>query len=345
MSISKGISARQRRLHFKGGSFIPRGLRRFVRLPRTVILTREGKWYIAAVLITGAIAINTGNNLLYLVLATLLSLIIISGLMSEFTMKGLKITRTQPRTFFKGTPFSTSLNITNSKKIIPSLCFRVYELPCEGLPDTHSYVVKVGAGATYSSTLTNTFTARGLIELKGFKITTTFPFGLFLKSKKLIHPETILVYPSIKPPGDVNILNGILSKRGASTSTRGSGTELYNIREYTQHDDARHIHWKSAARSDNLMVKEFEQEAERSLVISLQNISEEGAENLFELKIDEAAGMVNFFIEQGWSVGLETLSGAIAESRGSAHLHKMLEFLALIKPAGRGRPSITVRHS
>jgi len=115
-------------LNFKARSFKGRGLRRFLHLPRTVKLTRLGKWYIAVVLITGAIAINTGNNLLYLVLATLLSLIIISGLMSEFTMKGLEIKRTLPKYIFKGQPLSLSWHITNTKKIIPSLCFRIYEL-------------------------------------------------------------------------------------------------------------------------------------------------------------------------------------------------------------------------
>lgn len=316
-----------------------------MRLPRTVSLTREGMWYIAVVLITGAIAINTGNNLLYLVLATLLSLIIISGLMSKFTMKGLDITRDAPRALFKDAPFSRHLRISNKKKLIPSLCFRVYELPCDGLPDTHSYVVKVGAGAEYTSTLANTCTRRGLIKLKGFKITTTFPFGLFLKSKKISSPETILVYPAMPAPANVMVEQSLLSKSGSSAQTRGSGTELYNIREYTQNDDARHIHWKSAARSDNLMVKEYEQEARKSLVVSFQNLTTNGAEGLFEDKVDETAGMINFFLERGWSVGLETLSGNMTEAKGGPHLYKLLEFLALIKPAGKGRPSIKVRRS
>ncbi len=345
MNISKGISPRQSWLPFKNALSPGKGIRRFLRLPRSVVITREGKWYIAFVLITGAIAINTGNNLLYLVLATLLSLIIISGLMSQFTMMGLDITRKEPRTIFKGSPYSRALNITNRKKLIPSLCFRVYELPCEGLLDTHSYVVKVGAGSTFTSTLTNTFTSRGQIDLKGFKITTTFPFGLFLKSKTIIRPDSILVYPAMTPPKDVSLVNNIFSKSGISTTRRGSGTELYNIRDYTQNDDARHIHWKSAARVDHLMVKEYEQESAMSIIIFFHNISSAGEEALFEDKVDEAAGMINHFLEKGWSVGLETLSGSIAESRGNSHLLKLLQFLAMIKPAGRGRPSIKVLRS
>jgi len=332
-------------MRFKGGSFLPNWIKRVLRLARSTTLTREGKWYIAIVLITGAIAINTGNNLLYLVLATLLSLIIISGLMSEFTLKGLKITRSHGGTIFKGAPFSTSLHISNNKRIIPSLCFRVYELPCDGLPDTHSYVVKVGAKATYTSTLSNTCARRGLIKLDGFKISTAFPFGLFLKTRRLLHEGSILVYPSMPTPQNVNIENSAISKSGLSAPARGSGTELYNIREYTQNDDARHIHWKSAARSNQLMVKEFEKESARSLIVTFNNLSCAGAGALFEDRVDEAAGMINHYLEKGWSVGLETLSGGIGEATGTGHLYKMLEFLALIKPAGTGIPSVKARRS
>jgi len=334
-----------RGLNFKARSFKGRGLWRILHLPRTVKLTRMGKWYIALVLVTGAIAINTGNNLLYLVLATLLSLIIISGLMSEFTMKSIEIKRTLPKYIFKGSPFSLSLHIANKKKIIPSLCFRVYELQCKGLPDTHSYVVKVGSGEEFTSKLANTFTERGLIELRGFKITTTFPFGFFLKSKKLPAPQSILVYPAMPAPKEKNIINSRQSKRGLSTPRRGSGMELYNIRNYTQHDDARHIHWKSAARTGHLMVKEYEQESSKSLIVSFQNISTDGDSALFETKVDETAGMINYYLEEGWSVGLETLSGNIAEARGETHLHKILKFLALIKPAGKGIPYVKARRS
>lgn len=50
--------------------------------PRSLSATVAGKWFIAVLFAIGIAAINTGNNLLYLVVATLLSLIVVSGLMS-----------------------------------------------------------------------------------------------------------------------------------------------------------------------------------------------------------------------------------------------------------------------
>ncbi|MFQ5353770.1 MAG: DUF58 domain-containing protein [Thermodesulfobacteriota bacterium] len=316
-----------------------------IRLSRTVRLTREGKWYILFVLVTGAVAINTGNNLLYLVLATLLSLIIISGLMSEFTMRGLDIEREQPRNIFKGVPFSSRLQIRNRKKMIPSISFRLYELSCRGMDSRYSYIVKAAAGEELTVTATRTCNMRGLTELKGFKISTTFPFGLFLKTKIITSPAKIIVYPQIKPLKDVRLSSGMLSSSGESRPTRGSGSELYNIRPYTESDDARHIHWKSAARGGSLMVKEFEQEVQRSVIVSFQNLCLEEDREAFEDKVDETAGVIDLFLERGFSVALETLSGNIADGSGKAHLYRVLEFLALIAPAGQGEPSIKVRQA
>ena len=65
------------------------GARRLFRLPRSLKFTREGKGFSIVLMLIGIVAINTGNNLLYLVVAMLLSLIIISGIMSNSTLKKL----------------------------------------------------------------------------------------------------------------------------------------------------------------------------------------------------------------------------------------------------------------
>ena len=53
------------------------------RPPRKLKFTREGKFFVGITLGVGFAAINTGNNLLYLLLGMLLSLIVLSGVMSE----------------------------------------------------------------------------------------------------------------------------------------------------------------------------------------------------------------------------------------------------------------------
>lgn len=60
-----------------------RNLFRKLRLPRKLRVTFPGKWFLVLTIGVGAAAINTRNNLLYLALSMNLSLIILSGILSE----------------------------------------------------------------------------------------------------------------------------------------------------------------------------------------------------------------------------------------------------------------------
>src|SRR3954453_11132750 len=68
-------------------------LRRRFRPPRRLGFTREGRIIVVLSVGVGFAAINTGNNLLYLLLGWLLSFIIASGILSETTLKSLRVAR------------------------------------------------------------------------------------------------------------------------------------------------------------------------------------------------------------------------------------------------------------
>src|SRR5882672_7989875 len=71
-------------------------LLRRLRPLRKLKFTREGKYFLGITLGVGFAAINTGNNLLYLLLGMLLSLIILSGVMSELSLRDLTVVRRLP---------------------------------------------------------------------------------------------------------------------------------------------------------------------------------------------------------------------------------------------------------
>ena len=77
----------------------PSNVARFFRRwkpPRKLKFTREGKYYLGITLGVGFAAINTGNNLLYLLLGMLLSLIVVSGVMSDLSLRQLTVQRRLP---------------------------------------------------------------------------------------------------------------------------------------------------------------------------------------------------------------------------------------------------------
>ena len=99
---------------FWSGTRLARWLRRF-RPPRRLRFTREGRTVVLLAVGIGFAAINTGNNLLYLLLGWLLSFIIASGILSEMTLKKLGVERRPPPRVYANEPFLMEVVIENAK--------------------------------------------------------------------------------------------------------------------------------------------------------------------------------------------------------------------------------------
>ncbi len=91
-----------------------------VRFLRRLRFTRIGGWFVGITLLVSIAAFNTGNNPLYLVLGMLLSLILLSGLLSELTLKDLEVSRQLPSRIFAGQPVLVGLTLVNRKRRLPS---------------------------------------------------------------------------------------------------------------------------------------------------------------------------------------------------------------------------------
>src|SRR5258708_4431778 len=85
--------------------------------------TRFGTFYILFSLAVGAAAINTGNNLLYLMLGLLLGFIIISGFLSDSCIWGLRIAFEPVGDFYAGQPAQWDLVVR--KSWFPAIILRI----------------------------------------------------------------------------------------------------------------------------------------------------------------------------------------------------------------------------
>src|SRR5215471_17275908 len=103
-------------------------LRRRLRPPRRLSFTREGRIIVVLAVGVGFAAINTGNNLLYLLLGWLLSFIIASGVLSELTLKRLTVERRPPPRVFAGEPFLMEVVIKNEKAARASFSIEIEDL-------------------------------------------------------------------------------------------------------------------------------------------------------------------------------------------------------------------------
>ena len=76
-----------------------------------------------------------------------------------------------------------------------------------------------------------------------------------------------------------------------SSAFRGGGLEFSQLRQYTSGDDTRSIDWNSSAKMNKLMVKEFVQEKERTVIIALDVSASLGCSSQSELKQSYAQQM------------------------------------------------------
>ncbi|MEK6684616.1 MAG: DUF58 domain-containing protein [Nitrospirota bacterium] len=313
-------------------SFLIRLQRRIYR-NRSITFTPAGTRFILLTLAVGVAAVNTGNNLLYLILGMMLSLIIVSGILSEQSLRKISVERRFPTRIFAQQPVPVEMRITNGKRFLPSFSFRVDE---GGNEIRSVYTFKLSAGETIASPQTTRFEKRGLCTLPPITLRTTFPFGFFHKS--LIRPQaqTALVYPRIfpMPPG----LRSARARAGQDHEhrRRGFGTDFHNLRDYTAADDARGIHWKSSARQSKLLLKEYEREEDGRVDLVLSNhLPGEGkSEKLladFERAVVLTAALAREFFRRGQTVNLQTLGSDEYHPDESQDLDTLLETLALIQ--------------
>src|SRR5271166_2560995 len=172
---------------------------RFMRPPRRLKFTREGKFFVGITLGVGFAAINTANNLLYLLLGLLLSLIVVSGVMSELSLQGLTVVRRLPLRAQVGRPHLVEIEVFNHKHRIPSYAIEVEDLRARQPADKRCFFLKISPNSAQVAAYRRTPLRRGRDVHVGFRIATRFPFGLFEKSREVTAPGELVIYPAVDP--------------------------------------------------------------------------------------------------------------------------------------------------
>src|SRR3990172_479342 len=83
-------------------------------------LTREGMYFIGFILILAIAGLNTGNNLLYLILSSLLAAILVSGVLSMAVLTRVDLDVQLPAHVFARQPAKAQIRLRNRKRILPS---------------------------------------------------------------------------------------------------------------------------------------------------------------------------------------------------------------------------------
>jgi uncharacterized protein (DUF58 family) len=321
---------------------------RYLAKRRTIRLTSEGIRFLLFTIAIGVAAINTGNNLFYLLLAMMLSLVVISGLLSEQCLRRLDFHRHVPDLILANDPTTVTLSVTNRNTWLPCFSLKLLDVAAGQDLDRGLFVDHLPPQRSVLLSYPILATARGRLRLECVRAETLFPFGLFLKRALYQVPAEILVGPPIRPLS-LRFVDELVSEgQGLTLPRRGHGTQLYNLRLYQPGDDSRAIHWMTTARTSQLVVRETEAEDQRRITIMLSTIAPDDHDALFERSVMLVASLL-WQLSEKYPLRL-IVSGEDSElGSGPDHLLAMLRLLALCERRSSGEsdwpPLATVSHA
>lgn len=319
-------------------------------------ITTDGFIFAVVVVVVGVAAFNTENNLLYLVLATLLAFVIVSGNLARIMLQDLRVQLRFPDHLTAGDPALLSIALVNGKSLMPSCSVSVEALPerigGEAIPrpgpkrrlrfrsrpkeSPLAHFILVPPRATVRQIVEHTFERRGRYRFEKLTLATKFPAGFMRKWRDVNSSGEIVVFPKTAPIDDFYHSLPMLTGSTAS-HIRGDGVDLFAIRDYHQTDHFRMIDWKATARARRVMVRETVREEDFRLSIFFDprppaGDSPEEIEERFERAVTMAASLARHFIQEGCEVELVTPGARVAPGQGPGHLYAILTELAVVEP-------------
>lgn len=308
-------------------------------------LTREGLVYLGVVVVLVLAAVNTGNNLLFMILACLLAGILISGVLSRTALTALELKFELPEHIFAEQPLLATVDVSNAKEWWPSFSLRVVgqggKTPAQILtqPVYFPYISRRGSARQKVELV---FPRRGVYRQDAFGIRTKFPFGFLEKTRRVDSEMEVVVYPRVEPTEQFYEILPLLGGEMVSYY-RGRGHDLYSIRAYQITDSARFVDWKASAKTAALKVREFAREDERRVMIVLDpfvgsprtelgHLGEAELGERFERAVSLAACIAWHFFEINAVMQFRTDRFATPMTAAAHIIYDTLRELAFVQP-------------
>jgi uncharacterized protein (DUF58 family) len=308
-------------------------------------LTREGKRFFLATVLIALAAVNTGNNLIYLILSLMLSFMLISLVVLKINLSGLSLEVAAEGPAFAGGETTVSVALTNRKRFIPSYSVRISD---PGLSDT-SYFTIIHPGESAIGKMDIIFPRRGLYNYGDFSMKSGFPFILLSSEENAGEQGEVLVYPALL---DIDKAVGLLPAglgHGVAKSA-GPGDEIFSIREFRDGDDWRKIHWKASAKAEGLLVRDYAESEVMKMTLLVDNLDtgimqdsislpkvreNDHYDAAFEKMVSVAGSLAKHFLDRGYHVRVVTCRKVIPFGSGDEHLFKILDIFALLRKENR----------
>ncbi len=328
-------------------------------------LGRRSTVVFALALVAFLAGLITGRDLFFTLTYLLGLLLILSFAWAWVNLNGVHLSRvTRVRRTQVGRPLEERFTVRNTT-VVPKLWLEVRDFST--LPYHYSSHVVNGLGPhqSYSWRATTICQQRGRYQLGPIRLRTSDPFGLFPMERDLTPTSNVVVFPMTFDIHQFALPVGILPGGDAlRRRTHYITTNASSVRDYEPGDSFSRIHWRSTARRDRLVVKEFELDPLADIWI-VPDMSVYGhvaprkqtasvpppgdvpgwlkmqkfrlPESTEEYTVTVAASVGQFFLRRDRAVGMLVYGQSneiLQPDRGERQFNRILETLAVLRAEG-----------
>jgi uncharacterized protein (DUF58 family) len=293
--------------------------------PGVIKITKAGWFYILLTIFLGVSGINTGNNLIYLIVAALLGFMAVSGFFGKRNLEKIDLWIDLPEEIYAGTSVPVRVIIRNNRRFLPAFLMRVH---VEGGEILFPFVEVRTEGVRY---LSLSFPQRGRSEIRNIYLSSVFPFNFFIRYRPLPAVFEALVFPRARKCDSLRAFETGRRSRGEQTSDRtGYEADIISLRDYIEGDPLKYIHWKATAKTGRLKTKQLSSLSHQPVVIDFDTL----AIGNLEEKISCVTYVLLKLLKRNVPVGLK-IGGALYKPFSRAHKErsKTLKFAMLTRLA------------
>ena len=256
--------------------------------------------------------------------------------------QGLEITRAPVPQVRLHEPTSTTLTLTNPGTRRVRGLLRDAWVPSAGAAgERHTLDLPGGERRRVTSTLTPN--RRGDRPATGVTVRTHGPLGLAGRQRTVVVPGSVRSLPPFRSrrhlPSKLAQLRQLDGR--SAVRTRGQGTEFDSLRDYVDGDDVRSIDWRASARRQHVVVRTWQPERDRRVVLVLDtsrtSAARVGDEPRLDAAMDAALLLTALATRAGDRVDLVAGDRVVRTRVGGGRdrgglLHQMVSALAPLEP-------------